>query len=209
MNQQNTSEFGTVIFQSRWRRGFSVLQIAVGIGVAVAFSYALLKEDSWFLQLLIAAFVLLGLFAVVHGVRNVINSAVLFAVTNRGVLMFMEGDGVRLASPFFVPWERVESMEYQERRGADGSGDSFTSKTVALKVRTDETWTPAEYLTRNYEKSAGCVHLDAFTGTVRGEELLRRLQGIKAQTQPLLTERKATDEDKPHDFVKVKTNEYK
>lgn len=181
MNQQNNSEFGTVIFQSRWRRGFSVLQIAVGIGVAVGFSYVLLNEDSWFLKSLIAVVVLLALIAVVFGIRNLINPSVLFAVTNRGVLMFMEGGGVRLASPFFVPWERVESMEYQERKGADASGDNFTSKTVALKVRTDEAWTPADYLSRNYEKSAGCVHLDASTGTVRGEELLAQLQKIKAE----------------------------
>lgn len=209
MNQQNNSEFGTVIFRSRWRRGFSVLQTAVGIGVTVGFSYVLLNEDSWFLKSLVAAIVLLGLFAVAHGIRNIIRPLTLFTITSRGVLMFMEGGGIRLASPFFVPWERVESMEYQERKGADGSGDSFTSKTVALKVRTDETWTPADYLTRSYEKSAGCVHLDAFTGTIRGEELLRQLQEIKARAMPSLTERKATDEDKPYDFIKVKTSEYK
>lgn len=181
MNQQNTGEFGTVIFQSRWRRGFSVLQIVIGFAVTIAFFYVLLDEESWFLKSLVAAIVLLGLFAVVHGIRNVINPAVLFAVTNRGVLMFMEGGGVRLASPFFVPWERVESMEYQVRKGTDASGDGFTSRTVALKVRTDETWTPADYLTRNYEKTAGCVQLDAVTGTVRGRNLLRRMEEIKAQ----------------------------
>jgi hypothetical protein len=92
-------------------------------------SYVLLDEESWFLKPLIAAVILLGLIAVVLDIRNVINPEALFAVTNRGILMFMEGGGVRLASPFFVPWERVESMQYQVRKATDANGDRLTRKT--------------------------------------------------------------------------------
>jgi hypothetical protein len=49
-------------------------------------------------------------------------------------------------------------------------------------VRADETWSPAARLKRNYEKSASCIHLDALTGTVRGEQLLRRWKKSKRAT---------------------------
>jgi hypothetical protein len=180
MNRKNDGEFRTVLLECRWRRGFSVLQIAVGIGVTIAFSYVLFAEESWGLKLLAAVVVFFGLIAVAVGIRNVINPFLLFAATSRGISMYMEGGGVRLAEPFFIPWERVESMNYEVRKAIDARGRRFTSKTIALKVKEDETWMPAERLKRNYKKSTSYIHLDAGTGTPSSQELLRRLEEIKA-----------------------------
>jgi hypothetical protein len=77
-------------------------------------------------------------------------------------------------------------MQYQVRKATDANGDRLTRKTIALKVRADETWSPAARFKRNYEKSASCIHLDALTGTVRGEQLLRQMEEVKARHNPVL-----------------------
>lgn len=180
ISRQSDGEFGTVLLRCRWRRFFSAVQIIVGGAVTVVFFAVLLGEKSRIFQSLIGAVVLMSVAAFVIGVRNFVNPFVIFEATSRGVLMYMEGGGVRLAQPFFIPWERVESMEYQVRQGF-ANGEMHTSRTVALKVKTDAAWTPAAHLRRNYEKTAGCVHLDAVTGSIYGRELLRRMEEIKAR----------------------------
>ncbi len=122
---ENDKKFGTVIFQSRWRRGFTAVQIVIGLAVTIAFSYVLLDEESWFLKFLVAAIVLLGLFAVVHGIRNLIRPLTLFAVAERGVLMYMEG-GVHLAPPFFVTVGARRRASKSKRTSRDGKSPGLS-----------------------------------------------------------------------------------
>lgn len=181
MNSKSDGEFGTVLLRCHWRRVFSVLMVAIGLAITLAFSHVVSVERSRGLKSLAALVILLGLLSTVIGVRNIINPPVLFEVTSRGVLMRMEGGAVFLSPPFFIPWERVGSMKYVVRKETDAVGDRRTSEFIALKVSVDGTWSPVGHLKRNYEKSTGCVLLDALTGTPHGQELFRQVEEIRAE----------------------------
>lgn len=159
---------------------------AVSLAITLACAYALFinpstdVEKSLLLKLLLGFFLLLGLVASIICIRNLISPIILFEATDRGVVVYRVGS-VALAEPFFIPWERVEGMEYMVHKGIAPSGDLVTIKTVAVKVRTDEGWRPAAYLKNNFDEAKSLLHLDAITGTPHGPELLRQMEVIKAQ----------------------------
>lgn len=112
--------------------------------------------------------------------RNFVWPPVLFAATDRGIVVHFEG-ATRLRPELFISWERVKGMEYVAQKGIGRGGDMAIIKTIALQVCGDDDWSPAERLRRNYDEARGLVHLDAFTGTPHGRELLRQLEAIRAR----------------------------
>ncbi|MDQ6785320.1 MAG: hypothetical protein M3033_00675 [Acidobacteriota bacterium] len=182
-SNKSADGFGTVLLQCRWRRVLSIVIVVGSVAITFSFSYVFFNETSWTLKLLVAVVILLGLVGIMNGIRNIINPQLLFEVTSRGILMYVEGN-ISLSPPFFIPWERVESMKYEVRTTFD-VGHRHTIKVVALKVRTDETWSPVGCLKWNYEQLTGYIYLDAFTGAPHDTDLFHQVEKIKAQYSPM------------------------
>jgi hypothetical protein len=179
MSNKPIEEFGTVLLQCRWRRVFSIMIVAVSLVVMLGFSYVFVNESSLILKLLVALVILLGLVGIINGVRNAINPQVLFEVTSRGILMFVEGN-ISISPPFFIPWERVESMKYEVLSVTQGN-QGYKIKVIGLNVRTDKTWSPAGRLNWNYKQSTDYIYLDANTGSPHGTDLFHQVKEIKAR----------------------------
>ena len=161
-------------------RRHTACSFVIGVLITVAFMYVAYGEQNLTSKLPSAGIGLLGVIVAAIGGRGLLKPRTLFDVTDRGVVMYMESGAVTLTDPFFIPWNKIESIDYEVRKGvfdANGNGP-FTIKTLALKVYTDSAWSPVGKLKRNYEADRNVVHLDAATGTPHGENLVEQVQNV-------------------------------
>ncbi|HLJ26744.1 MAG TPA: hypothetical protein VKY85_08545 [Candidatus Angelobacter sp.] len=94
---------------------------------------------------------LFGLSLTVVGIRKLQNRPVMMELTERGIMIHANADGVciskSLQRDLFIPWQRIEFMSYLTRKevreqglrmvsGAWGAADPA----IVIRIRTDEIW---------------------------------------------------------------------
>lgn len=168
------AEYGRIRFECRVRPAMAFLFLVVG-GVFLA-----IAADALFLHWLLppkrgivfaVLFGAIGLFslaAVLLAVYMLLKPGILFAVTDRGIVLYDQG---RPAG--FVPWANVVSMDFVRRpvRVSNEPGHWFF---IAVRVRPTEGWTPDAL--PGYVAEEGIFLLDAGAGTPAGHRLLEMLQ---------------------------------
>ncbi|RMG34565.1 MAG: hypothetical protein D6725_14050 [Planctomycetota bacterium] len=170
-------DHGRVRFACRVRPGVALLFLIVGA------TFLAITTDALFLHWLlppkrgIVFYVLFGgiglisLAAVLLAVYMLLNPGILFAVTDRGIVLYDQG---RPAG--FVPWSNVDSLEFV-RRPVRVSNEPGLWFFIAVHVRTSDEWSPDTL--PGYIADEGIVLLDAGAGTPSGRRLLEMLEDAR------------------------------
>ena len=170
-------ECDRVRFACRVRPGVALLFLIVGA------TFLAITTDGLFLHwllppkrgivfhVLFGGIGLISLAAVLLAVYMLLNPGILFAVTDRGIVLYDQG---RPAG--FVPWSNVESLEFVRRpvRVSNEPGFWFF---IAVHVRPSDEWSPDTL--PGYIADEGVVLLDAGAGTPSGRRLLEMLEDAR------------------------------
>lgn len=179
MERSTTDRAGEVLLEVRFTRAFAGAFVVVGLGLIATCVLLASGADRgrWGgAQWSFVAFgVLLGALLAVAGLRQLRSPARLLTATDRGVLLHLEGNRY-VRTGFLVPWNEIESLSLETVRGWQGD-DARRFRTVALRLRSDARRVPGE-MSYGPGDTSEAVHVDASSGDVRGEALLRRLQEL-------------------------------
>ena len=151
-----------------------LLVVAGGTGLAKAGSTLpmLVQVLGW---LIIAAMA----WGVIAGFRLLRQPALMYAVTSQGVRNYYDADRILFAEPgVFLPWELVAGMTLEKRNvSPGGTGNRRRTWVIACALNGDAPFAVGKHSVA-YGKNDGerIVCLDAFTGTVSGQQFLDQLQ---------------------------------
>jgi hypothetical protein len=137
---------------------------------------------------------LFGVTSTGFGIRLLRNPAVLIKVTELGIMVHANREGVSVSPSvfrdLFIPWERVESMKYfnqKQARAADlswvGAWGAYTDPCIVLRVRMEPDWPPPGTMrhdSRTRKAKPGEIYINASVCSPGGAQLWNRIKEIGA-----------------------------
>lgn len=179
MERLGREQAGMVMLEVRFSRIFPVAFVLLGFGLVAGCMTWIASADrsTWTsVQWSSLAFaVVLGLLVGAAGVRQLVVPACLLTATDRGVLLHLDGNRY-LPTGFLLPWKEIADISIETVKA--WQGDHLRRfHTIALRLRPGSPPVPSA-VSYGPGDSSLAAHVDASSGNLRGEELLRRLTAL-------------------------------
>jgi hypothetical protein len=180
---------GMSLLQVRTALRNGVIGVLLGpLLVLIAF---LPTNASWVFRVFVFLF---GVTITGFGIRRLGNRAVLMKVTELGILVHANIEGVwvspSLLQDLFIPWQRVEWMKYFNQKQAREAGltwvgewGGYTDPCIVLRVRMDPDWPPVGTLRhdlRTRKAKPGEIYVNASVCSPGEEQLWDRIKAMGA-----------------------------
>lgn len=166
-----------------FNRKFSFIITACSAALAIAGGTGLAKAGSGLpviVQVIGWILILLMVWGVIVGVRQLLKPPLMYRADRRGVMIFYAADTIKFTDGgVFLPWTLVTSMALEKRTGAGAMNRRAYTWVVACQLKSDAPF-PVQQHSVAYEPGDGqkVVCLDAFTGTLSGQAMLGELRTL-------------------------------
>lgn len=177
------------LLQVYYRRALSGMIAGVSLVLVVGGGLALLRAGAEVpqpIQWVIWSILVLMLYGIFVGVRQLIWPPLMFVANNEGIVTYYLSDrNAYTGTGLLIPWANISNIALEKRRGVVsgvGSGNRTDVWVIACTLKEDAEFDVVKYSTgRNKSDAQRIICLDAFSGTVRLQELLDRLHSIRKQ----------------------------
>ena len=163
------------VYWNRWWSLFMLVCFGVIFGICMAMAIAS-WPDRPVLFSFAAIFTVLMAIGLWRSCKQLITPPLMFMADRAGITTYLF-EGEYRETGYLVPWSKIESMEIVERRSAGGDGGHNIMRTVALRL--SATIEAATEVSAGGSDDASTIHIDANTGTLRGNRLLAKLREMK------------------------------
>lgn len=153
----------------------AVLVISGGTGLAKAGSTipVFVQLAGWFV-------ILLMVWGIIVGVRQLWRPPLMYSADRRGVRIYYVADRITFTgNGVFLPWTEVTGMALEKRTGTGANSKRVHTWVVACELKGNAPF-PVQQHSVAYSPRDGerVVCLDAFTGTVTSQAMLEQLQSL-------------------------------
>lgn len=186
MHQIQSQDYGQSIFCCHFRPLFAGMIVLIGslfawiMLDALFFNIVLSHKNGIGYAVLFGGILLISLTVVALGVLQLRHPMKFYDVTDSGIVIYL-GREDAAQQPGFVPWDRVQSLEYVRHAVRTGNENGF-SYFVKANVIVDEEWPPKNL--HGYIPEEQAVLIDAFSGAPSGRTLLARIEAVWSEYAP-------------------------
>ena len=155
-----------------------ILVVGGGIGLLRAGA-----EVPQLVQWVMWSILALMLYGILVGVRQLITPPLMFIANNEGIVTYYLSDhNTYTGAGVLIPWANISNIALEKRRGmvsGVGSGNRADVWVIACTLKEDAQFDVEKHSSGRYASDAQrVICLDAFTGTIRRQELLSRLLSL-------------------------------
>jgi len=120
----------------------------------------------------------LMLYGILVGVRQLMTPPLMFIANNEGIVTYYLSDhNTYTGTGALIPWANISSIALERRRGVTSSGKMADVWVIACTLNANAEFDVEKHSSGYLASDAQrVICLDAFTGTIRREELLDRLR---------------------------------
>lgn len=156
-----------------------VLVAAGGISLARASDTmpVILQVAGW-------AIIMLLFWGIIAGLRQLWRPPLMYSADRRGVMIYYDAERVRFTGEgVFLPWSLVASLALEKRTSVGATRNRLNTWVIACALH-DKAPFPVPKHSVGYTPQDGqrVVCLDAFSGTISGEEMLHQLLTLRQPT---------------------------
>ena len=174
------------LLQVHFRRALSGMIAGISFVLVVGGSLGLLRAGAevpqpvqWVAWPLLA----LMLYGILVGVRQLIRPPLMFTANNEGIVThYLSDQNTYTGAGVLIPWASISNMVLEKRRGTTsgaGAGNRTDVWVIACTLKESTEFDVAKHSSGRCASDAQrVICLDAWTGTVRRDELLDRLLSL-------------------------------
>ena len=180
-SRSNLMPPGPPLLQVHYRRSLSGMIAGVAFILVVGGGLALLRAGAEVpqpVQWVAWSILALMLYGILVGVRQLMTPPLMFIANNEGIVTYYLSDhNTYTGTGALIPWANISSIALERRRGVTSSGKMADVWVIACTLNANAEFDVEKHSSGYLASDAQrVICLDAFTGTIRREELLDRLR---------------------------------